>query len=220
MEESNSPKLKQAKKRRLQRTCPYCYRWFVEKFSGDRHIEIVHTKISERKSLASNSKCLTCGKYFKHKTSHIRHMKTHESEVESFNCNQCDETFSREDNLFKHRERKHFLHKISFDAIVNTDSDFQCKMCDSNFGRDRDALVTHITKKVCMKEEPVDIDDDGRFQCAQCPKTFLDTNSLTRHHKLKHGVLVPNKFECARCKKSFSYKFTLKKHMLKIHNVA
>ena len=36
----------------------------------------------------------------------------------------------------------------------------------------------------------------------------------------KNGVRVPNKFEYARCKKSFSYKFTLKKHMLKIHNVA
>ena len=62
------------------------------------------------------------------------------------------------------------LYKISFDAIVNAESDFQCKMCDSNFGRDHDALVTYITKKVCMKEEPVDKDDDGRFQCAQYPK--------------------------------------------------
>ena len=128
MEEAKSPKLEQANKRRLQRTCPYCYRWFVEKFSKDRHVKIVHTKISEGKSIAIDSECPSCGKTFKHKTSLTRHLKTHESKVQGFNCDHCDKTFSREDKLFKHKERKHCLFKISFDAIQDTESDFQCKM--------------------------------------------------------------------------------------------
>ena len=29
---------------RLKRTCPFCYIWFIEKFSRDRHIKICHNK--------------------------------------------------------------------------------------------------------------------------------------------------------------------------------
>ena len=106
--------------------------------------------------------------------------------------------------MFKHKERKHCLFKISFDAIQNTEANFQCKMCDSNFEKDRCAFESHILKKVCMKEELVEMDRYGSFQCAQYPKTFLDKSSLTRHYKLKHGVRTPNKLECKECKKSFS----------------
>ena len=205
---------------RLKRTCPFCYRWFIEKFSRDRHIKICHDKsLKTKKVAADGSKCPTCAQHFRHKTSLVRHMKTHEIEVETFPCDQCDGTFSREDNLYKHRERKHALYKVSVDAIASSKSGFECKMCNLNFGTDREALETHVIKKACMDNDH-SLDENGCYQCAECDKIFFDKNSLTRHSTGKHDKRLKRKFECTTCKQIFSYASTLKRHCLKFHKKA
>ena len=216
IEKSNEKKEDES---RLKRTCPYCFRWFIAKFSRDRHINIHHNKTHTRsKPVSELSKCLICGKVFTHKSSLARHAKTHETKVVNYSCDQCDKIFSREDNLFQHRERIHGLFKISLDAIVDSGTGFKCEMCKAKFGKDREALETHIIKKVCIeKENKIEINKDGCYLCSKCDKVFLDKSSLIRHQKCKHKEGVFNTFKCSLCEKTFSYKCTLKKHIGKFH---
>ena len=134
---------------RLKRTCPFCFRWFIDKFSKDRHINTHHKKSKTRSKPAREiSKCLICDKVFTYKTNQARHAKTHEAKEVEFTCDRCDKIFSRKDNLFQHRERIHGLYKINLDAIA------ECKMCKVNFGEDIEAFKTHIIKKdMCCKRE-------------------------------------------------------------------
>ena len=204
---------------RLKRTCPFCFRWFIEKFSRDRHINTHHKKANTRSKPARElSKCSICGKVFSHKISLVRHTKTHEAKVDQFSCDQCDKIFSRKDNLFQHRERIHCLYKISLDAIVDSGAGFECEMCKENFGKDSEAFKTHIIKKVCVeKGSGIEVNEDGYYRCKKCEKTFYDKSSLTRHIKCKHkeGNL---RFKCSQCNTMFAYKCTLKKHIKKFHN--
>ena len=73
-------------------------------------------------------------------------MKTHEIEAETFPCDECDGPFSREDDLYKHRERKHALYKVSVDAIASSKSGCECTILNLNFGTDRGALERHVIK--------------------------------------------------------------------------
>ena len=203
---------------RLKRTCPFCFRWFIEKFSRDRHINIHHKKVNTRSKPARElSKCTICGKVFTHKISQVRHTKTHEPNVDKFSCDRCDKIFSRKDNLFQHRERIHGLYKVNFDAIVDSGAGFKCEMCEENFGKDSEAFKTHIIKKACVeKGRGFEVNEDGCYQCKECEKAFYDKRSLTRHIKLKHKV-GNSGFECSLCKTMFAYKCTLKKHIEKFH---
>merc|ERR1719154_362222 len=102
-------------------------------------------------------------------------MKTHDEEIETFTCDECTQLVTRKDNMFKHRERKHRLFKISFDAIKSSSSEYKCNMCDAKFGTDRKAFESHITTKVCMmKGKKISLDKEGRFQCDLCDKSFVD----------------------------------------------
>ena len=203
---------------RLKRTCPFCFRWFIEKFSRDRHINIHHKKANIRSKPARELfKCSICGKVFTHKTSQVRHTKTHEKKVVQFSCDQCEKIFSRKDNLFQHRERIHGLYKVNLDAIVDSGAGFECEMCKENFGKDSESFKTHIIKKVCVEEgSGIEVTKDGCYQCKKCDKAFYDKTSLTRHIKCKHKE-EDLRFECSVCKTMFGYKCTLKKHIKKFH---
>ena len=203
---------------RLKRTCPFCFRWFIDKFSKDRHINTHHKKSKTRSKPAREiSKCLICDKVFTYKTNKARHAKTHETKEVEFTCDRCDKIFSRKDNLFQHRERIHGLYKINLNAIADSGAGFECKMCKVNFGEDSEAFKTHIIKKICVaKESGIEVNEDGCYQCKKCDKVFYDKSSLTRHIKCKHkdGDL---RFKCSLCEMMFSYKCTLKKHMKMFH---
>ena len=95
----------------------------------------------------------------------------------------------------------------------------RCKMCNLNFGTEREALETQVIKKACMDNDH-SLDENGCYQCKECDKIFFDKNSLTRHSTGKHDKRLKRKFECTTCKQIFSYASTLKRHCLKFHKKA
>ena len=67
---------------------------------------------------------------------------------------------------------------------------FTCKMCGSNFGRDRSTFKAHLMLKLCRQSNTKDIlevNSNLKFVCDQCEKTYAEKDSLDRHIKWKHG---------------------------------
>ena len=138
---------------KLEATCPFCFKMFVEKFSRDRHINNMHSKqpaIRVRKSVGKALECSTCKKTFYNKANLKRHLRLHTEYPPDFPCDICGKKYTRKDNLFRHRERVHSLFNINFDAI-KPDSEqlsFQCKMCRADFGASKEALENHIVGEI------------------------------------------------------------------------
>ena len=221
-EKQKHVKLNQADKDKLACTCPFCFQIFVEKFSKERHIRIVHQHqsegVTETNISETSEMCNQCNKVFHYKSSLKRHIRIHDNEQKVFSCKNCDKTFTRKDSMFKHRERVHKLFNYNFDAITTDSSgNFACTMCKAGFQKNIEAFKTHLSTKVCMREDDnLAVDEEGKFKCYHCDKSFADISSLNRHISVKHKK--SEEFQCHLCKKIFSYKSTLKKHMKKSHS--
>jgi hypothetical protein len=64
-------RVEQLERARLEATCPFCFRMFIEKFSCDRHVKNKHSKHlpkTVRKPAGKAVECLTCKKTFYNKT--------------------------------------------------------------------------------------------------------------------------------------------------------
>ncbi|CAL1281059.1 unnamed protein product [Larinioides sclopetarius] len=55
------------------------------------------------------------------------------------------------------------------------------------------------------------------FRCPTCNAVYASSQTLNRHMNEDHQ---PNKFICELCSKSYKRKYDLKKHKVKIHEVA
>ena len=176
---------------------------YREVLKGQTYIKICHNKsLKTKKVAADGSKCPTCAQNY-------LFSKAYE---DSWNWS--------EDNLYKHRERKHALYKVSVDAIASSKSGFEFKMCNLNFGTDREALEIHVIKKACMENDH-SLDENVCYQCAEFIRYSLTrTVSPVRHSTCKHDKKLKRKFELNTCKQIFSYASTLKRHCLKFHKKA
>ena len=216
----NAAKLREKKKQehsessRLKRTCPFCFKIFIEMFSRDRHIKIMHSKQVRVRKLRRALKCSKCIKTFYDEANLKRHLKIHEENPTVFQCSICGNSFTRKDNLYRHRERVHNLVYINIDAIQPDaqQSSFQCKMCRADFGTSKDDLVNHIVGQVCKKRDHLfTVNTEGRLECDLCDKTYVGISNLKRHIKLNHSSQRET-YTCDKCKKTYADLSSLKRH--------
>ena len=129
-------------------------------------------------------------------------MKTHQKK-EDHVCERCPATFSRKDNLIKHKERVHSLANINVGLIRGSGvTEFICQMCGRNFGSDNSNLEAHLLLKPCRqanKQENVELDDKLRFPCDQCDKRMLICCSLHCFNSIWSGqpdsyIILANAF--------------------------
>ncbi|KAL1517277.1 hypothetical protein ABEB36_001063 [Hypothenemus hampei] len=59
--------------------------------------------------------------------------------------------------------------------------------------------------------------DQKTFECSDCKKKYMNSVSLTRHKK--YECQNPPKFSCHMCSFKTRYQFTLKAHLIRLHNV-
>ena len=75
--------------------------------------------------------CDQCDKSFVHRTSLIRHIKSHDQDKQSFSCEKCKFVTNGLDTLARHRRLIHDTFCINLDALRKSgNANFECKMCE------------------------------------------------------------------------------------------
>ena len=156
-----------------------------------------------------------CGKPSKYQQ--LCHQKT-----ESFNCDQCSKTFTKNYKLNKHKKLKHpqthnskscencgksisnsifQKHLKKCEIIFQTKYSghrFQCQNCKRSF-----------PSRWGFRHHNKSVHENIRFTCDQCDKVFTSFHGLKLHNNAEHlGVL----YFCDHCDMNYKYKEALKYH--------
>ena len=232
------------RKRRNQRSCDICFRIFSSKQAMVRHMKNLHETNFNVPGCSSCDKtfktekalkthvmlnqcvivtlhtCERCGKSFKHEKDLKSHSFKHSQVTEKIKCDDCNQSFSKKFNLYQHRERVHGLWNINFvmakEQLKLEDGTYQCKICEKTFSqKESDKLDAHLSSKCCQNGNASLINDECRFQCTQCDRSYMDKYSLNKHINWKHSQLQT--FKCNNCDKVFAQKSSMRRHLKSAH---
>ncbi|XP_054463629.1 zinc finger protein with KRAB and SCAN domains 8-like isoform X1 [Anoplopoma fimbria] len=169
------------------------------------------TDKSSDKSEKGRSFCHFCGKGFQYIGSLMKHIKTHENNLD---CTVCGVTCLSSNELITHVEGCH--NKTYFcdicgktfanirclrlhERIHTGKKEFVCQECGKTFYR-REHLIVHV--RTHSGEKP--------YHCDICGKAFSQSQNLTIH-KRSHSGEKP--YQCGLCGKLFNTSSHLKTHM-------
>ena len=140
-----------------------------------------------------------------------RHIKSiHENQTkEELQCEECDNKFTRIDNLKRHLQEIHRISTLNINFIRKLKNNlFECNYCDASFGR-KQTLNDHILSSH-------DKSNSVSLQCALCSKTFVNVRNKIRHVSTVHEKLG-EEYKCKYCEKKFGRKDNLTKHVKQFH---
>ena len=134
---------------------------------------------------------------------------------EKFSCEHCKKAFHRKTNLDKHTQLKHRTEIGSPFPEENGKIYYPCNQCQDSFPCKRN-LERHVAKKHKSK------DNERRFICDICSKTFKRQGRLDRHLQFVHAIekeisLEDNTKICNICSKFFATTKNLITHKRNIH---
>ena len=99
-----------------------------------------------------------------------------------FECEDCEESFTREDSLKRHQKEKHLKLNANLDFVEDFEKFLQhnCDQCNKSFKR-KDKLQRH------MKTVHSNPENKKPFQCPKCDSKFSRKDALNRHENQKHA---------------------------------
>ena len=168
--------------------CSFCKKERSNRKDMQRHLKKMHNFVVKTNALTK----------LQHPEGYVPkpnvHAPAHPSKYE---CNDCNEKFSSM-HLFR-------AHKKEIHGIFQT---FDCKNCGQSF-KTALSMAKH-------KKKP------HTFFCKYCDKVFFRKVHLRLHQQIHKGEkkqkLIGRKVECTRCSKILANRFSLKIHLLRIHN--
>ena len=113
-----------------------------------------------------------------------------------------------------------YLHKSSVKIHIKTVhceiKEYECVNCNKKFGQ-KPSLYLHIRNVhegersgKCEKR----LNENVRFECDVCEKSYKDTSSLRHHYKFSHEKRSASKYDCELCGGQFE---DLKRHVIRAH---
>ena len=207
--------------------CDFCGNSFTLDEELKTHISTEHstTKIkSEFEKVKKEYKCEFCFQLFKQKKKFKIHVKSTHREGKKFKCELCGKnTFWSKILLMKHTRKIHKGHKKN-----------KCKLCPEFFPRsgllknhmksvhgkencdicDKFYDVYHLKKHIKIVHEGKNPkDEEFRFKCESCDKSFASAQRLKGHYQCVHEGKTS---KCDLCDKILG-EYPLKHHIRQVH---
>ena len=161
-------------------SCNNCNKKYSNVNALNHHIAVTH-QIMETKFT-----CELCGSQFLSKANLSNHRKLVHEHPQSFQCEQCEKTFTINHNLLRHMREEHNDRNKNLDYIEDLDKvDYlKCDYCEQLFKR-KSNMLRHVNSVHSDASQELNA---KTFQCDDCPKSFLRKDALKRHKKTQHSL--------------------------------
>eukprot|EP00092_Neocalanus_flemingeri_P032900 GFUD01035782.1.p1 GENE.GFUD01035782.1~~GFUD01035782.1.p1 ORF type:complete len:427 (-),score=96.28 GFUD01035782.1:70-1350(-) len=219
VDESSSSQDKTEKKH----SCADCGKQFGRKYHLNRHA-LTHSGI--------NYPCDACGSSFKRKDVLRQHIsKVHDDNLVEEGMQELPAIVKVEQNDAESNEggsvpddgndppvdTEHGNVDENCVNVDQIDSELPDPIANDGYGITSDGdtdEANHEETAVMENENSLGLEDEAKFSCSQCHKTFKKKTHLRRHEGSHSGI----KFPCEECSLSFSRKDKLNAHMRKKHS--
>lgn len=178
--------------------CDECDSTFFNRSNLRDHVETMHLKMY-------NIICHTCQMSFETKQSWEIHKKLIHPEGSQLKCEICFQLFAAEEQLTKHMQ----IHC----QPKNVNSDKQTNESVEEIGNKTEIILPESKSNNQQRQT------DGGYECSDCGKIFVCSNTLESHKSLFHtspGSRLG--FSCETCEKSFVTRYDLNLHKLYVHD--
>lgn len=151
-----------------------------------------------KKEKRRNWQCDICQNRFSRKDHLAKHVSAVHEKIRPFDCGTCGQKFSQKHHLRAHILARHEADKAAAKA-------FACQQCPKRFTRN-DHLERHI-ESVHEKKKA--------FECAVCAHQFARKHHLSKHILAVHAKVKP--YGCHLCDQSFLQRHHLGAHIMSVH---